>query len=218
MSSEIRVLLIEDNRFLRDVLTGALLDYGGFSVEACAALEDTADRPSAMPTPEVILLDTLMGDEASSVPMAELRIRFPQSRLVAMDIPADDFAMLRFIRSGGCAFILKSASVEDYVKTIRAVASGSTVLPKSLTTSLFEQIVQERLRESTSTLARATPLTRREVEIVGLIAECMSNKEIAQRLHIATFTVKSHVHNILEKLDLQSRLQIAALVHRQQRP
>ena len=81
-----------------------------------------------------------------------------------------------------------------------------------MTKSLFVQIVESALKKGNVLPAHATQLTKREQEIVDLISDGMSNKEIAQQLHIATFTVKSHVHNVLEKLDLSTRLQIAAFV------
>ena len=109
---------------------------------------------------------------------------------------------------------LKSAAPQEYVDTITAVARGEKVLPAVLTASLFTQIVESALRSGRGIPDSAIKLTNREKQIVDLIAEGLSNKEIASRLHIATQTVKSHVHNILEKLALSSRLQIAAFAHR----
>ena len=167
-----------------------------------------------MQYPEIILLDVFVEEASTVVLMAELRERFPDARIIAMDILPDEPDMVSFIKMGGCAFILKNATVDDYVNTLREVASGGTVLPKSLTKPLFAQIVEDTLRKGNELPPEATKLTRRETEIVGLISEGLSNKEIAQRLHIATFTVKSHVHNVLEKLELESRLQIAAFANR----
>jgi DNA-binding NarL/FixJ family response regulator len=92
------------------------------------------------------------------------------------------------------------------------VAGGATILPAMLTKSLFTQIVESVLKSGQTVPDHATRLTKRELEVVDLISEGMSNKEIAQQLHIATFTVKSHVHNALEKLELNTRLQISAFV------
>jgi DNA-binding NarL/FixJ family response regulator len=118
--------------------------------------------------------------------------------------------MIEFVRAGGAGFILKSAPLDDYIKTIKSVAEGVNVLPPVLTTSLFTQIVDSLLKDGAGIPSDAIKLTQREKEIVDLISEGLSNKEIAMRLHIATYTVKSHVHNILEKLALSTRLQIAA--------
>jgi DNA-binding NarL/FixJ family response regulator len=117
--------------------------------------------------------------------------------------------IMEFVQAGADGFILKDATLVDVVNTIRSVAGGKTVLPSLMTSSLFFQIAEHALLKGKRNLRGATRMTQREKEIISLIVEGMSNKEIAGKLNIATFTVKSHVHNILEKLALHSRLQIA---------
>ncbi|MBR9977397.1 MAG: response regulator transcription factor, partial [Bacteroidetes bacterium] len=123
--------------------------------------------------------------------------------------------ILEFVRAGGHGFILKNASVEDWINTITAVAHGETVLPTTMTNSLFTQIITDAVDSGSSFPHSGTLLTQRERQVVNLIADGMSNKEIAATLHIATYTVKSHVHNVLEKLTLNSRLQIAAYIRKE---
>ena len=89
------------------------------------------------------------------------------------------------------------------------------MLPDPLTNSLFSQIIDTAVKTGNAPLKEAVTMTRREQEIIALIAQGMSNKEIARSLNLATHTVKSHVHNILEKLALHSRLQVAAYSHTQ---
>ena len=113
------------------------------------------------------------------------------------------------IMAGGFRIILKDAKIEEVLGTIRAVARGIKILPPLLTGSLFTHVVEHALRKGTRKLAEAVRMTKREREIVALIAEGMSNKDIAQRLNLSTYTVKSHIHNILEKMALHSRLEIA---------
>jgi DNA-binding NarL/FixJ family response regulator len=149
--------------------------------------------------------------------MDQMRREFPGVRVIAMDILPDEVDIVEFIKAGGAGFILKSAALEDYIDAIRAVAEGHKVLPPAMTTSLFTQIVESALMSDKDLSDKPFQLTTREQEIIGLISEGLSNKEIATRLQIATYTVKSHVHNILEKLALGSRLQIAAFA-RKQRP
>jgi DNA-binding NarL/FixJ family response regulator len=146
--------------------------------------------------------------------MAQLRQEFPEVKVVAMDILPDEVDIVEFVKAGGSGFILKSAALEDYIDTIHAVAEGHKVLPPAMTTSLFTQIVETALVGGQDMSDKPFQLTSREQEIIALISEGMSNKEIAARLHIATHTVKSHVHNVLEKLALGSRLQIAAFARR----
>jgi len=210
LAAKIRVLLIEDNRFLREGITEILRTHGGFAVDARDDGDDSTGQLQALRPPDVILLDLGLEKEHSLKLIVVLRELFPDARVIAMDILPEQDDIVEFVKAGGAGFILKNASVEDYVKTIQAVAGGATILPVGLTKSLFTQIVESALKKGNGLPAHAVRLTKREQEIVDLISEGMSNKEIAQQLHIATFTVKSHVHNVLEKLDLSTRLQIAA--------
>jgi DNA-binding NarL/FixJ family response regulator len=127
-----------------------------------------------------------------------------------MDLLPAQEDVIGFIKAGASGFIVKDATIDDFVRTIRSVAEGADVVPPSLTATLLSHIVDQAVSRSTEAVLEAVSMTKREREITSLIAEGMSNKEIAQRLNIATYTVKSHVHNILEKLALHSRLQIAA--------
>jgi DNA-binding NarL/FixJ family response regulator len=211
-NAKIRVLLIEDNRFLREGITDILRKQGKFAVDARDDGDDSVGQLAELSPPDVILLDLGLEHQHALKLMEALRERFPQARVIAMDILPDQTDIVEFVKAGGAGFILKNAPLEDYLSTIRAVAGGATILPAMLTKSLFTQIVESVLKSGNTIPEHATRLTKREMEIVDLISEGMSNKEIAQQLHIATFTVKSHVHNVLEKLELNTRLQIAAFV------
>jgi DNA-binding NarL/FixJ family response regulator len=105
---------------------------------------------------------------------------------------------------------MKDATFDDFVRTIRSVVGGMVVLPPELTGSLFSQIAHQALRGEAPRELEAVRLTLRERQVIDLIAEGLANKQIATRLHIAVHTVKSHVHNVLEKLALHSRLEVAA--------
>jgi DNA-binding NarL/FixJ family response regulator len=167
--------------------------------------------------PDIVLLDLGLEKTSSLKLMAQLREELPEIKVIAMDILPEETDIVEFVEAGGSGFILKSAALEDYVDTIRAVADGEKVLPPAMTTSLFTQIVETALEKGQNIPDKSLLLTAREKEVIDLISEGLSNKEIALRLHIATHTVKSHIHNILEKLALGSRLQIAAFV-RKKRP
>jgi DNA-binding NarL/FixJ family response regulator len=121
--------------------------------------------------------------------------------------------IIEWVEAGASGFILKDATIEDFLGTIRSVARGIKVLPPSLAGSLFSHVIDNALKKGRGKLSNAVRMTKREREIISLISEGLSNKEIAQRLNVATYTVKSHVHNILEKLALHSRLQIAMFTH-----
>lgn len=210
-----RVLLIEDNRLLREGIAATLHAQGGFEV---IALEEDGDALRQLKEedklPDVVLLDLGLEGTDSLELMTFLRAELPEARIIAMDILPEQDDIVAFVEAGGSGLIVKSASPQEYVETVRAVARGEKVLPAVLTASLFTQIVESALASGRDIPDSAIKLTRREKQIVDLVAEGLTNKEIAKHLHIATQTVKSHVHNILEKLTLSSRVQIAAFVHR----
>jgi two-component system nitrate/nitrite response regulator NarL len=215
--AKIRILLIEDNRFLREGIAAMLNGQG--DLEVVARAEDgtaVSELKRMKKSPDIILLDLGLEKENSLNLMTVLLEEVPAARIIAMDIFPEQLDIVEFVKAGGSGFILKNAPSSDYIKTIRAVAEGSKVLPPALTNSLFTQIVESALKTGDGIPNSAIQLTAREREVVALISEGLSNKDIAERLHIATHTVKSHIHNILEKLALGTRLQIAAFARREE--
>jgi len=214
--AKIKVLLIEDNRLLREGITAMLNDHGDFKVVAKSEDGDSVRQLKSLNlSPDVVLLDLGLEKISSFHLMSQLQEEIPAAKVIAMDILPDHVDVVEFVKAGGSGFILKNAPLEDWIKTIKTVAKGAKVLPPILTQSLFTQIVELALKKGEGVPADAIQFTPREREVVDLIARGMSNKEIAESLYIATFTVKSHVHNILEKLALSTRLQIAAFASRE---
>lgn len=205
----ISILLIEDNRLFRVGLASLLRKQKGLKLVASASQPDVIPRLGSSQRPDVILLDLGLGDRGSLQSVRGIREACPESRLIAMGLVPVRSEILALVREGVSGFVVKDASITDFVDAIRAVAAGHRVFPSSLTQSLLTQIVEDAARKG-----RVDPsdvkLTSREREIADLISEGLSNKEIATRISLATDTVKSHVHNILEKLHLRSRVQVAA--------
>jgi two-component system nitrate/nitrite response regulator NarL len=215
--AKIRILLIEDNRLLREGIAAMLDGQGDFEVVARAEDGNAVSQLKKLKkSPDIILLDLGLEKEDSLKLMAELLEEVPEARIIAMDIFPEQLDIVEFVKAGGSGFILKNAPSSDYIKSIRAVAAGSKVLPPALTNSLFTQIVESVLKTGNGIPSNSIQLTSREREVVALISEGLSNKDIAERLHIATHTVKSHIHNILEKLALNTRLQIAAFARNEE--
>ncbi len=214
--NKINILLIEDNRLLQEGITAMLHSNGEFEVVARFEDEDAVRQLKSLKLhPDVVLLDLGLEKINSLTLMALLKKEIPDARIVAMDILPNHVDIMEFVRAGGNALILKNAPADDWFSTLKAVAQGENVLPPDLTETLFSQIVSDALNNTKARPPNSVQLTLREREIVNLIAEGLSNKEIAERLHIATYTVKSHVHNILEKLTLNTRLQIAAYIRKE---
>jgi len=211
-SPTITVAIIDDNRLVREALTAMINQVADVRVTAAAGA-DLALPPDA--TPHVLLLDVGLRDQDSLAVAAALKARYPDSMIVVMDLLPVNEEIAEFVNAGVSGFVLKDASFDEFIATIRSVASGEKVLPPRMTESLFSQIAKVASGREREAVLEDVRMTRREHEVIVLIGEGLSNKEIAQRLNIATHTVKSHVRNVMEKLALHTRLQIAAYSHRE---
>jgi len=206
----ISLVLIDDNRLLREGLAGLIRKQRGFTVLAASADIEEALRKMRQARPQVVLLDFGLEDHDSLRLTATVRDEAPEAKVIVMGLLPLQEDVADFVRAGASGFLMKDASFEDFLRTIRAVAGGAVVLPPELTGSLFNQIAHNVSRRGKAQVKEAVQLTERERQVIDLISEGMSNKQIAARLHIAIHTVKSHVHNVLEKLALRSRLEVAA--------
>ena len=207
--SPITVAIIDDNRLVREALAAMLDELADVRVVTSAVADVTFLTETK---PDVWLLDLGLRDQESLHVAAALLRDTPQAKIIVMDIIPVDEDIIEFVNAGVSGFVLKDSTFDDFVDTIRSVAAGQKVLPPRMTESLFSQIAKAAVR--TAETLEEVRMTRRESEVIALIGEGLSNKEIAQRLEIATHTVKSHVRNVMEKLALHTRLQIAAYSRR----
>ena len=210
----ISVALIEDNRLIREGIAALLNEHPDLKLVAGASSAHSSLLRAA--NPQVVLLDRGLG-RGSRLRLAEkVKSDVPQAKVILMDVLPVHEDIVEFGNLGVSGFILKDATRDDLVNTIRSVAQGAHVLPPQLATTLVshrERHGPPRGRPD----ALSVRMTPREREVINLIAAGLSNKEIATRLEISTDTVKSHVRNIMKKLMLHTRLQIAAYVHRESR-
>lgn len=206
------IALIEDNRLVREGLAALLGRFDDLSVIAAHASVEAGVLRALLP--DVILLDLGLRSQDSMLIARQVRAELPESRLVIMDLLPAQEEMIEFVNIGVMGFIMKDATLDELVATIHSVMLGVNVLPPEMTATLFSQIAREAVAKGKPELLEAVRMTPRERQVINLIAEGLGNKEIAARLHIATHTVKSHVRNIMEKLTLHTRLQIAAYAHR----
>jgi two-component system, NarL family, nitrate/nitrite response regulator NarL len=208
----INVAIIEDNRLVRDGLTLRLNEQPDFKVSYSAAngcMESIRASSS-----QVLLLDVGLEEEDSLNVAERVRTELPHVRVIVMDLLPVHEDLVDFVTNGVAGFILKDATLEELVTTIRSVAAGHTILPPQMTSTLFSQIVGEAVLRGLAGVEEATGLTPREQKVVSLIGDGLSNKAIAKELGISPHTVKSHVRNVMDKLTLHSRLQIAAYLHK----
>lgn len=206
---KIRLLLIEDNRLLRDGILSILKPHKDIVIIAASGDGKNTLAKIKQSKPNVVLLDLGLRSQNSLRVVEIVKKDFPLAKIIVMDLAPIQADILQYVKAGANGFILKDASLNDLLITIRTVNEGATVLPPLLVDSLFSQIVEYAVREGKSKLKEAVRMTKREKEVIGFLSEGMSNKEIGQKTHISTYTVKSHIHNIMEKLALHTRLEIA---------
>jgi DNA-binding NarL/FixJ family response regulator len=211
---KISILVIEDNRLLRDGLSAMIGEQKDLKVLAAFGDCTKAQQFIRKSQPNIVLLDLGLRNQSSLQLVKILKKDFKKVKVIVMDLVPLQEDVLIFVQAGVSGFILKDATVNDFLHTIRSVAGGTKVLPPRLTESLFAQIVDKAVTESSaSKIIGAVKMTRRERQVIDLVADGLTNKEIAQKLHLSTYTIKSHIHNILEKLALHTRVQIAKYAH-----
>lgn len=208
---EITVAIIEENRLVREGLSTLLNEVPNVRVVGAGA-NDGLLLPGV--EPDVVLLDLGLLEDDSLAVAERLRRDLPRSKVVVMDLLPAHEDVRDFVHVGVCGFIMKDATLEDLVHAIRTVAKGEHVLPPEMTSTLFSQIARAAIASGRPEVMESVMMTPRERQVIDLISEGLGNKKIAARLEISVHTVKSHVRNIMEKLALHTRLQIAAYAHR----
>jgi two-component system, NarL family, nitrate/nitrite response regulator NarL len=208
----ISIALIKDNRLIREGLVSLLTQYPDLKVTSNGSNGGTL---LIKEDPHVVLLDFGLRRGDSLRVVEKVRKERPEAKVIVMDLLPVQEDLVGFVHAGVSGFIMKDATLDDLVNAIRAVAEGAHILPPEVTGSLFSQIARDPVSKGRPRVVESVRMTPREREVINCIAEGMSNKEIARTLHIAAHTVKSHVRNIMEKLTLNTRLQIAAYAHRE---
>jgi DNA-binding NarL/FixJ family response regulator len=165
--------------------------------------------------PDVVLFSLGSQDAESIRAAANVLTAMSHTRVVVVAPLGALAGFASLVQAGAYAFVLDDASPEELLRTVRSVADGARVWPPATVEALLSQLARENASHAPSTQAGDSRMTRREREVMALIADGLSTKEIARQLGIACFTVRAHVRNIMEKLHMHSRLQIAAHVHRE---
>ncbi|MEW6510728.1 MAG: response regulator transcription factor [Bacteroidota bacterium] len=208
----IRLIIVEDNRLLREGLSAMLSGQSDITVIAALRNGEALLRTMRKRV-DVVLLDLVLRSRNSLGLVQSIKRKNPEVRIVVMDLAPIQPALVDYVMAGVDGFVLKDATFAEFLHAIRQVARGTRVMPAMLTSSLLSQIADHVTRNGKGNPFKSVRMTSREREVVELIAEGLSNKQIAAQLSLAVDTVKSHVHNILEKLSLHTRLEIASYRH-----
>jgi two-component system nitrate/nitrite response regulator NarL len=210
LSKPVLAFLICRVRLYCDVVADRLACEPGIALIGIANPEDNLVAEIETAVPDVVLLDTSPRD-ALAVAARLIRER-PQTRILGFGVSDVPEEVVACAEAGLSGYVPCTASIKDLISAARRVASGSTVCSEAIADGLFQHLRRAAFGSLPSSLERV--LTQRQQQIVGLIGEGLSNKEIARRLSLGTSTVKNHVHDILDRLQVTSRSEAAARIHR----
>jgi len=205
------VFLLAENRLLREALIRLLGKKHEVRVVGASGYTPTAYEDIVSAHPQIILLDSNGLTVSNSTLISSLQAAIRGLRVVMIDMDPDENTFLKAVRSGVVGYVLKDASALEVAATIRAVAAGEAVCPPSLGMALFRCIAQQPPVTVTTSWGAGFGLSRREEQMVELLRERLTNKEIAMRLNLSEQTVKNHVHHILRKTGVPSRTSVIKL-------
>jgi DNA-binding NarL/FixJ family response regulator len=200
-----RVLVASDVRLYREGLADSLRRSGRVEVVATAADRAATTRSARELRPDVVLVDLAMDAWESAV--RELAASPDDTRVVVLGVHEVESEVVACAEAGVSGYVTREASLEELVDVVDSVARGESLCTPRIGALLLRRVAEAAGRRPPDDVGRLTP---REAQIVGLIDEGLSNKQIAGRLSIELPTVKNHVHSILEKLQVERRAEAAA--------
>jgi DNA-binding NarL/FixJ family response regulator len=196
------VAIVEDNAVMRKTFAQWIDAAPGFRcVFSCATAEEAvAEIPRLKP--DVVLMDINLPGESGIACTAQLKEKLPQVQVIIVTVYRNHELIFQALQAGACGYLLKRSSPEELLKAISEVLSGGAPM-----TSEIARMLVEAFQKKPVNVAPSDGLTQRESEILGLLSEGLSNKEIANRVTISYDTVRAHLRHIYEKLHVQGRTQ-----------
>ena len=204
MSEAIRVLIADDHAVVRRGVRALIDTEPDMEVVDEASDGEESVRKALSLQPDVILLDIVMPRKGGLEAIVEIKRENPEARILILTSFAEDDKVLPAIKSGALGYLLKDSSPEELLQAIRDVHRGDSSLHPTIARKLVREISQP-----TSLPLSEDPLSDREIEVLKLVAQGLSNQEIAEKLVVSDRTVGKHVGNILDKLHLANRTQAA---------
>lgn len=201
----IRVMVVDDQQLFRRGIVALLGTESGIEVvgEAGDGIEATSLATST--APDVVLLDVKMPQRSGTEACRSIKDAVPTTKIVMLTASEEEADLYEAVKAGASGYLLKDSSLEDVADAVRLVADGQSLISPSMAAKLIEEFKQlsQRDRPVTGSLR----LTDRELEVLRLVARGLNNRDISKELFISENTVKNHVRNILEKLQLHSRME-----------
>jgi DNA-binding NarL/FixJ family response regulator len=201
----IRVLIVDDHALFRRGLQMVLEGEDDIDVVGEASDGAEAVKTAEETTPDVVLMDVRMPKRSGIEATRTIKDTLPSTRILMLTISDEEADLYEAIKGGASGYLLKDASTDEVAQAVRVVADGQSLISPSMAMKLLDEFKQmSRQDRSQPTTPR---LTERELEVLRLVAQGLNNREIAKQLFISENTVKNHVRNILEKLQLHSRME-----------
>ena len=202
-----RILIVDDHEVVRVGLRALLDRHPDFEVIAEAGSGKEALEKVAAYQPDVVVLDIRLPGTSGVEVCQEITDQFPSTKVIILTSYAEDEMLFAAIRAGAAGYVLKQIGGDDLVRAIEAVGRGEALLDPSLTQRVFDQVRKAQRDEEASAFAE---LTNQEMQVLRLVSEGRTNREIAEALYLGEGTVRNYVSNILGKLGVANRAEAAA--------
>jgi DNA-binding NarL/FixJ family response regulator len=207
-SRAISVVIVDDDDAFRTALSAVLASYG---VHVAGTARDGGEALALVPAlaPDVVLMDLVLPGASGVEVTRELATAAPDTEVLMLAMSGDQAEVIEAMIAGACGYVLKGTPPASLVANIRAAAEGDCVMSASVAAKLFGSFVARKDHQEPSTL-----LSKRELEILKMIAGGKQNAEIAAALVLSPYTVRNHISNVLRKLQLENRTQAAGYAAR----
>lgn len=209
MNGNIRVLIVDDQRLMREGLRTLLELEDDLAVVGEAESGEAGVRAFAETQPDVVLMDVRMPGVDGVEATRRIRTHWPDARVIILTTFDDDAYVFEGLRAGAQGYLLKAISGDELASAIRTVVAGGALIDPAVTRKVVAEFARLAPPARAGDAGLAEPLTAREVEILRLVAQGLSNREIAERLFLAEGTVKNYVTTLLQKIGVRDRTQAA---------